>query len=351
MRVRIVSYEDVNAWILGKFAKRLHEELLKLGVESEIGNTIDETADVNHHIIYLDYDELKHSRSIDTLMITHIDSVKKLNLVKRQLKVAELGICMSKATADELATGGIPPDRLCFINPAHDGVIQPKKYTMGITSKVQPDGCKREGMLLSLCERISPEDFKFTIMGMGWDDIIARIRKLGFEVLYYPDFNYQEYVKLVPSLDYYLYLGQDEGSMGFVDALAAGVKTIVTPQGYHLDAPEGIVHPFNETHELVAVFDSLSRERRKLIDAVATWTWHDYAMKHLELWNHLKYPDRQISSKYPDGLNSLNQAKSGGRVGYVVNLTSSSVSRIYTKVKKIKDPKTFFTKLKRFLKG
>jgi hypothetical protein len=94
MRVRIVSYEDVNAWILGKFARKLHEELTKLGVQAEIGNTPDATADVNHHIIYLDYDVAKATAN-DTLMITHIDNQSKLKLIKDQLEHARLGICMS----------------------------------------------------------------------------------------------------------------------------------------------------------------------------------------------------------------------------------------------------------------
>lgn len=352
MRVRIVSYEDINAWILGKFARRLHEELLKLGVNVDIDDKIDPSADINHHIIYLGYDERQNHSSIDTLMVTHVDNLRKLDIVKRQLQVAKMGICMSKPTADELATAGIPPEKLNYINAAHDGVITPKKFNMGITSKVQPDGCKREGMLLSLCERVSPEDFRFTIMGMGWDDIIDTIRKRGFEVKYYNDFNYDEYVKLIPTLDYYLYFGQDEGSMGFIDALAAGVKTIVTPQGYHLDAPGGITHPFNEIHELVEIFNSLAAERRTLINSVATWTWKDYAIKHVEVWEHLLHPDKPVVSKYTDGVNSIGTANRGGvveRSKYVVALYTVPFTRAYQKLRRVKDFRTFVTKLKGYL--
>ncbi|HTF21180.1 MAG TPA: hypothetical protein VK658_24055 [Chryseolinea sp.] len=352
MRVRIVSYEDINAWILGKFARRLHEELLKLGVEVDIANKIDAAADINHHIIYLGYDEQQEHSAIDTLMVTHVDNLRKLDIVKRQLNVAKLGICMSKPTADELATAGIPVEKLNYINAAHDGVIVPKKYNMGITSKVQPDGCKREGMLLSLCERVSPEDFRFTIMGMGWEDIIEAIRKRGFEVRYYNDFNYDEYVKLIPTLDYYLYFGQDEGSMGFIDALAAGVKTIVTPQGYHLDAPGGITHPFNEIHELVDIFNQLAAERRSLINSVSTWTWRDYAIKHVEVWEHLLHPEKAVVSKYTDGVNSIGQANRGGvgaRSKYVVALYTVPFTRAYQKLRRVKDFKTFVAKLKGYL--
>lgn len=49
---------------------------------------------------------------------------------------------------------------------------------------------------------------------------------MGFQVDYYSEFIYEEYLKLMPSLDYYLFWGFDEGSMGYLDALRAGVKRL-----------------------------------------------------------------------------------------------------------------------------
>jgi hypothetical protein len=328
MRVRIVSYEDVNAWILGKFARKMHEELTKLGVNVDIGNSPDPTADINHHIIYLAYDEQK-SAAIDTLMITHVDDTGKFNLLQRQMKVAKAGICMSRSVMNELASLGLPADRLAFINPAHDGVMKPRKMVIGITSKVQPDGCKREGMVDELFNHISPDLFSLVIMGAGWNKIVERIRNRGFTLDYYDEFNYEKYTQIVPQFDFYLYTGQDEGSMGFIDALAAGVRTIVTPQGYHLDAPQGISIAFNEMDELISIFGQIEADKRSLIDAVATWNWRDYAIKHLEIWQYLKYGRVESPGAYYDGLNSLkgdkekindeilNQIKSSMRTGVI----------------------------------
>ena len=41
MRIRIVCYEDVNAWILGKFALKLCENLNAQGVNADISNKPD----------------------------------------------------------------------------------------------------------------------------------------------------------------------------------------------------------------------------------------------------------------------------------------------------------------------
>src|SRR5207253_3102787 len=134
-----------------------------------------------------------------------------------------LGICMSTETLEQLVQWGIPRHKLSYVNPAHDGGIRPRRKLSGITSKVQPTGCKREQMLLELASRISGDDFQFFIMGSGWSRIVESMRKLGIEVEYHEDFDESVYLSHISALDYYLYLGQDEGSMGFIDALRAGI--------------------------------------------------------------------------------------------------------------------------------
>ncbi|WP_161891114.1 hypothetical protein [Pontibacter russatus] len=357
MRVRIVSYEDIHGWILGKFARKLQEELALLGMEVDIAKTADPAADINHHIIYLGYES--YTGGVETLMITHVDDVRKLSLIKEQLKTAHVGICMSAETMHQLSGAGVPRNKLCFVNPAHDGVIKPEPIAIGITSKVQPDGCKREHLLLELADNISPSDFQFKIMGMGWEGIIAKMKAKGFHVTYFNDFDYEEYVKLIPSLDYYLYLGQDEGSMGFIDALAAGVKTIVTPQGYHLDAKDAITHSFNTKEELCAQFNIIKAQRDKLINSIADWTWKDYANKHLEVWQYLMRQqakpsgEANIESNYVDGLNSLidstsGEGKSVSQIDYKIKLYQGTSRRVFFSLKKIKDLPTLKRKVQRF---
>ncbi len=285
MRIRIVSYEDVDTWILGKFAIKLCEILNAQGAKADIDNTPDISADINHHIIYSYYDGEKSS--IDTVMITHIDARWKLQKVKNQLVTSEMGICMSSDTLNKLVAWGVPRHKLCYINPAQDGIIKPRKIILGITSKVQSSGCKRESMVAQLADRISPDIFKFKIMGSGWDAIVGILRSKGIEVDYYNCFDYKEYCELMPNLDYYLYPGWDEGSMGFLDAVAAGIPTIVTPQGYHLDIPGGITHPFKSTNELVEILDGIAKKRKRFAGAVSGWTWNEYARKHLLLWKYL----------------------------------------------------------------
>ena len=60
----------------------------------------------------------------------------------------------------------------------------------------------------------------------------------------------------------YLFWGFDEGSMGFLDALSAGVETIVTPQGYHLDIPNGITYPCRIISDFEHVLIDIQNKRK-----------------------------------------------------------------------------------------
>lgn len=305
LRVRIVNYEG-GGWILTKFAQRLEENLNNLGVQAQIGG-VDPTADINHHIPYHPYLPLQAFN--DTLMITHVDTRQKFELIRRQLKVAKMAICMSKDTLTDLERKGLPREKLCYINPAHDNNMCPKKYVIGITHRCYDsyDLRKRTTSLLDMIEGVNPVFFKFKIMGAGWQNIVDAMRDMGFEVEYYPDFDYACYHELIPSLDYYLFFGFDEGSMGYLDALSAGVKTIVTPQGFHLDVENGIDHACRTIDQFTNVLYDLQYEREKRMASVADWTWENYAKKHIEVWEYLlkRKPLKELFKnqlKYEDGI-------------------------------------------------
>jgi hypothetical protein len=303
MKVRIVCRTDQLDWILGKIARQLVRELEPL-VDVSLGPLPDDAAQINHHVWYDDY---RGGGAPATIGITHIDSIRKLEMVRDQLESALAGICMSRQQMTDLIHAGLPRQKLCYVTPAHDGVITPRKIHVGITTRLYtPDPCKREWMLEELARQIQPSDFCFSIMGAGWEPIVAALRQRGFEVDYFAEFSLDRYRVLLPTFDYYLYLGWDEGSMGFLDALQAGVKTIATAQGFHLDVEGGLTHPIGSPESLLAVFEEIARERRIRTSSVRELTWALYARKHLEIWQYLlAQGGRTVTNTYADGLNSL----------------------------------------------
>ena len=311
LRIRIVCAKD--SWIFEKFANKLQLELTNLGQTVDIAETEDTDADVNHYISYGRLGEfVSDKKNVRTTMITHIDSLMKRDLITYQAQRDVVGICMSADTLKKLSMWGISRDRLCYINPAQDGEIKPRKIVLGITNRCYGwlDCRKRDDMIVLICQQINPQFFRWKIMGSGWDEIVNAIQKLGFEVEYYPEFEREIYKSLMPSLDYWIYYGFDEGAMGFLDALAAGVKTIATPQGYHLDVKRGLTYPCSTIDDFISVLKKIQKEKEQIVEAVKEWTWENYAKKHLEVWQYLTHrkPFRELyehQSEYMDGIYSM----------------------------------------------
>ena len=319
LKINIVYNDD--GWILGKFAQKLQEELNKLGYEVSITEEEDKLADINHYIYYGDLTEFfDKPNAVRTVMITHIDSVVKKDLIRYQTQNGVVGICMSSDTANKLTMWGIPGNQLCYVNPAQDGEITPRKIVLGVTNRCyhQNDFRKRDDIIIEISRKIDPCYFKWKIMGSGWDKIVEKIKEMGFEVDYYEEFDKEIYKKLMPSLDYWLYYGFDEGAMGFLDALAAGVKTIATPQGYHLDAKGGLTHPCSTIEDFIRVLKRIQAEKKEIADTVKDWTWQNYARKHLEIWHYLTHtkPLKDLyahQSEYTDGIFSLLMSNTSAR--------------------------------------
>ncbi len=288
LKINIVYPED--GWIFGKFAKRLEEYLSKMGQICTLSTEEDPKAEINHYVGYVCFSEIYAGTNTKrTTMITHVDSAYKRDLIKMQIENGAIGICMSKDTLDKLKCWGIAPEKICYINPAHDGDIKPRKIIIGITNRCynNRDCRKRDDLIIQVMKQVDRECFKVVIMGEGWDLIVDELRNIGTEVDYYSGFDRDIYMNLMPSFDYWLYYGFDEGAMGFLDALAAGVKTIVTPQGYHLDVNPGPTYTCNTIDDFVNVFNKISGEKKIISQAVKEWTWERFTQKHLELWRYM----------------------------------------------------------------
>lgn len=311
LNIRIVCSND--GWIFQKFADKLREELLELGQDVTVSEFSDPNADINHYISYGNLQNFSTNYvGKQTTMITHVDSLAKKQLINFQANHDVLGICMSEDTMNKLTTWGIKRECLCYVNPAHDHIIQPRKIVLGITNRCYGlyDLRKRDDLIYEVLKNVNPNLFELKIMGAGWDAIVADIKKLGIDVTYYNDFDRETYVQLMPSLDYWIYYGFDEGAMGFLDAMAAGIKTIVTPQGYHLDTKAEPTYLCETIDDFVKALLKIQNEIEIRTASVEEWTWKNYAKKHLEIWEYLLNckPLKELyvhQSEYKDGIYSI----------------------------------------------
>lgn len=268
MKVHIVNYEEPRYnGILSKYAYKMKDELEKLGVKVSVSNK-PEKADINHHINYRSYIP---SGGIDTLMVTHITTNDKMESIKAGMRTAKKGICFSGETEEFLRKKGIK--KLTTILPAHDGLPRRPRRVF-ISTNVYPDGCKREGMFYELLKHIDCSKFHFYVMGSGWN-----VQGLDANISYLDHFEKDDYANLMNVCDYNLYFGEDEGSMGILDAANVGMKTIAPLTGFHKEI--GIDYPFKSQEELNGIFDAIAENR------VEEWTWAQYTQEHLKLWQKL----------------------------------------------------------------
>ncbi|MCK9410424.1 MAG: hypothetical protein M0R68_14950, partial [Bacteroidetes bacterium] len=74
------------------------------------------------------------------------------------------------------------------------------------------------------------------------------------------------------------------------------------------------------------VFDRLALERKTLINAVDQWTWKNYSLKHLELWEYLLAKKngktyRLPAVKHQDGVFSIMEYQSNEQQQEKSNIT------------------------------
>jgi hypothetical protein len=307
LHVHLVLSPENSGWIIQKMAERIAEFAGEFNARITISDKPDPNAAINHWMSYAFANVPQATPA--TMMITHLDDLYKINLVKSELQAGiDIGICISSHHRQFLIDNEIPAQSLAYIVPGHDFVAKPRRIVVGLTTRVYPDGRKREFMLEALAGSVRLDALRFRIFGSGWEKVIPKLQAAGAEVDYYPgtdDYaaDYQDIVDAIPDFDYYLYLGRDEGSLGTLDALAAGVKTIVAPQGFHCDLPYGITHSFWDQDELNSIFLEIITGRNRRCDAVSQFSWREYSRQHILLWLALSegrasdHIDRMLESR------------------------------------------------------
>lgn len=284
---RLVLHAENRGWILEKFAERLVTNLASCGVTAEISDRPDPNAAINHWMVYTNGPDARVGAS--TMLVTHADRIRQMRLLIDKLRHVDVGVCLSSDMVRQLRELDVPASKLAYVVPGTDMAGPRRRTVIAIQSRVYQDGRKREDLLVRLAQTMRLDWFHFDIAGAGWEAVIASLRGAGATVDYSPgdgDFvqEYRVALERLGRADFYLYPGLDEGSMGTLDALAAGVPTIVTTQGFHLDLEHGITHGFQDFDELLAIFQQLAAEREARRAAVVAHGWDVYAKKHAAIW-------------------------------------------------------------------
>ena len=291
MKVDIILHESNKGWIIEKMANRLATNLLSLGTESRILGEPSFESDITHWMHYLNVPlDLKVS-SINTMTVTHVDEIDKLEKLKFLIELGVYPIFLSNEHALEISNLLKMPTKFDKALPGSDlAVFQKIKFI--INSNSYPDNRKNEDYLIRLARDLNLNKTIFIFCGKRWDKIGDNLSEAGAEVLIYSKEmgnypNYESMNQITKDSDVFIYMGFDEGSMGALDAYLLNKKLIISDQGFHKEMSGRDIFLFksyNEFKELIeiAITDHLTWQNEKL-----RWGWMEYAKSHLDIWNGL----------------------------------------------------------------
>ncbi len=291
MKINIINL-DKTGWILTKFAKKMFINLKLMNINCYLSRKPREDVDINHSIIFLflkNKNILFPKQTVNTTMLTHVNDQFRFDKVKSISHHLDAGIAMSEHHMNYIKNKNLGIKKLFSVLPPHDNDMNFKKIHLGIFSNLYTDGRKNEVFFEKIFCNLNYKFFKISIIGKGWTKIVQKLRQKNIEVKYYSHFFRTIYIHELKKIDYLLYLGNDEGSMTFMDAIQLGIKTIMIPQGFQYDLKKLITHPLKkDLSNLNSIIKKLSKEKIKFIEYKNKLTWENYVKEHLKIWKYLK---------------------------------------------------------------
>ena len=290
MKINIINL-DKDRWILTKFAKKLRRCLQEKGHDVVLSKKSKADVHVNHFIIFLFQKEKENfykTNTVNTTMLTHVNDEFRFNKLKAISKFMDAGIAFSKDHMNFIASKSLGLKKLFYILPPHDDDLKLKKIHLGFFTNLYNDGRKKEKIFIESIKKIDPKLIKLSIIGKGWKKYISDLKTHGYEIEYQRFFFRRCYLSKLKEIDFLLYLGNDEGSMSFLDAIQMGLKTIMIPQGFQKDLQQLITHKVNyDLSNLIDIFKKVIEDKSKFIAVRKQLTWDNYAEQHLKVWQLL----------------------------------------------------------------
>ncbi len=309
-RIHIVN--PYGSVAMARMTLPLLDQLPLLYVVSE-SKAPDDSADLNYHIPYhtmVGYERQGNSKHV--IVYTHCNPPDVPNLADA-CERADAVICMSFTGRAELVSYGIDPVKLHVIYSASDQ-FQFKRRNVGIIGFVQPNGRKREGILLDLAWQYDLSPFHLVIVGGGWGPTVNALKAMGVSVEWIEFANDDDMRKIYPALDALLVTGYVEGGpLPLLEAMASGLHVISPSFGYAADLLEA-ENLYSTVEELTERLDVMVKKPIENYRITRAWTWADYVAEHALIFGRLLgegvdlYPARGMS-RYAQLLDVIDECK------------------------------------------
>jgi hypothetical protein len=257
------------------------------GIEVELSAFPVSGFDVVHHFIYTM--ATSTDAAVTTAMITHVDSLQKMNKVGALIDSGVSGICMSTHTKTflEAQLQFSTIDKLFVVPPVPMIKDVRRKIRLAYVSNSYSDGRKREELLVGALRYLDSDWVRIDLMGTGLQVLADKIETAGLQVHLTDGFSSHQYQEIMETADYLLYLGLDEGAISILDACAAGVEVITTDQGFHRTLASKRTHFIDSDEGLNSFLKQKIDERKSQSETARLDEWPGYAERHIRIWKQL----------------------------------------------------------------
>lgn len=322
--------------------RRMYEplvtELSKLYTITYSGE-VDTEADLNYHIPWhtmVGYEGGgKHA-----IAYTHCNAGAE-GILLDACDRAALITCMTFTGRQELIDIGVDPEKIWVIYSAADQHVF-KKRLVGIVGYLQPNGRKRESILLDLAWQHDMAPFQFLFVGSGWEETVSQLNSLGVSASFFHADTDEQLRSVYHQIDLLLVTGYVEGGpLPVLEAMASGVDILSPAFGYSNDmlGPEQIYTTVEDLAQKLNDRVSPAVLRHKLARA---WRWQDYCAEHALIFGRLLgesvdlYPNAAMS-RYAQLIEIVEQEKPS-TIAEIGTWSGSRAIQMIQAASKFRDP-------------
>ncbi len=283
MKVHIV--DPYQSAAMFRMAYPLVEHLPKLHDVTR-SEEADLTADVNIHLPFHSLIGMEDGGGSKHIAVyTHCNAGAEHD-VYAACQRADIVTAMSFRGRDELLNMGVDPKKIHVIYCAADE-FKYRKRLIGVIGYPQPNGRKRESLILDMAWQYDLSAYEFVFSGVGWEGMVEKLHSLGVSASQHHADTFEKLVMTMRFLDVLLVTGYREGGpLPLLECMAAGVPVLSPDFGYAADLLDED-NIYTSTADLMAKLDKLfekSIHHHKLLQA---WSWTHYAAEYAMLIGEL----------------------------------------------------------------
>jgi hypothetical protein len=246
---------------------------------------IDDGADCNIHLPWHSLTGKDRGKSKHVIVYTHCNPNAAADLLDA-CERADIVTAMSYEGRRELVGLGVDPAKI-WVNYCAASDFKFRRRLIGIVGYPQPNGRKREHMLLDMAWQYDLSLYEFLFVGAGWEPFVSELASLGVHVQAIHADTWETVNAIYSRLDALLVTGYVEGGpLPLLEAMAAGCKVFSPRFGYAADLLED-ADLYSDLPDLMAKLGAYFEPCINNAMLARSWTWRDYAAEYAMLLGRL----------------------------------------------------------------